>query len=177
MTANTKKTPPTSATNTHEGNIDPSINSNHDQHTVIAHLRRTGGAYFDGRPVDRQDSPVYINRDDVRRLGTPPRPVVICRECAEAVNAEARAKREREAQYEAAQAKQRARQAEELAIIRQVTGRTGIAKSDLETLLVEDYRAGRDVTVWLDALKALDDAALKRAGLTSWDDDEEDDDV
>ena len=40
-----------------------------------------------------------------------------------------------------------------------------------------DYRAGRDVTVWLDALKALDDAALKRAGLTTWGDDEEDDDV
>ena len=175
MTTNNEKTP-TSATNTHEGNNDPSINSNHDQHTVIAHLRRTGGVYFDGRAVDRQDSPVYINRDDVRRLGTP-RPVVICRECAEAVNAEARAKREREAQYEAAQAKQRARAEEERAIIREVTGRTGIAKLDLETLLVEDYRAGRDVTVWLDALKALDDAALKRAGRTSWGDDEEDDDV
>ena len=42
---------------------------------------------------------------------------------------------------------------------------------------MEDYRAGRDVTVWLDALKALDDAELKRAGRTSWGDDEEDDDV
>ena len=175
MTTNTKKTP-TSATNTHEGNIDPSINSNHDQHTVIAHLRRTSGVYFDGRAVDRQDSPVYINRDDVRRLGTP-RPVVICRECAEAVNAEARAKREREARHEAAQAKQRARAEEERAIIRQVTGHDDLAAPDLETLLVEDYRAGRDVTRWLDALKALDDAALKRAGLTSWGDDEEGDDV
>lgn len=175
MTPNTKKTP-TSATNTHEGNSDPSINSNHDQHTVIAHLRRTSGVYFDGRAVDRQDSPVYINRNDVRRLGTPT-PVVICRECAKAVNAEARAKRERQAQYEAAQAKQRARAEEERAIIRQVTGHDDLAKLDLETLLVEDYRAGRDVTVWLDALKALDDAALERAGLTSWGDDEEDDDV
>ena len=160
----------------HEGNNDPSINSNHDQHTVIAHLRRTGGVYYDGRAFDRQDSPVYINRNDIRRLGTP-RPVVICRECAEAVNAEARAKRDRQAQHEAAQAKQRARAEEERAIIRQVTGHDDLAAPDLETLLVEDYRAGRDVTRWLDALKALDDAALKRAGLTSWGDDEEDDDV
>lgn len=169
MTTNTKKTP-TSATNTHEGNDDPSINSNHDQHTVTAHLRRTGGAYFDGRPFDRQDSPVYINRDDIRRMGNP-RPVVICRECAEAVNAEARAKREREAQHEAVLAKQQARAEEERAIIRQVTGRDDLAAPDLEPLLVEDYRAGRDVTAWLDALKALDDAALKRAGRTSWGDD------
>ncbi|MDK8831612.1 hypothetical protein [Corynebacterium striatum] len=175
MTTNTKKTP-TSATNTHEGNNDPSINSNHDQHTVIAHLRRTGGVYYDGRPFDRQDTPVYINRNDVRRLGTPT-PVVICRECAEAVNAEARAKRERKAQHEAAQAKQQARAEEEFAIIRQVTGRDGISRLDLPVMLVDDYRAGRDVTVWLDALKALDDAVLKRAGRTSWDDDEEDDDV
>lgn len=175
MTTNNEKTP-TSATNTHEGNNDPSTYSNHDQPTVVAHILRTGGVYFDGRAVDRQDSPAYINRDDVRRLGTP-RPVVICRECAEAVNAEARAKREREAQYEAAQAKQRARAEEERAIICQVTGHDDLAAPDLETLLVEDYRAGRDVTVWLDALKALDDAALKRAGLTSWDDDEEGDDV
>ncbi|HBC7265777.1 TPA: hypothetical protein KEY42_000455 [Corynebacterium striatum] len=173
MTTNTKKTP-TSATNTHEGNNDPSINSNHDQHTVTAHLRRTGGAYFDGQAFDRQDSPVYINRDDIRRLGNPT-PVVICRECAEAVNAEARAKREREAQREEILAKQQARAEEERAIIRQVTGRDDLAAPDLETLLVEDYRAGRDVTVWLDALKALDDAALKRAGLTSWSDEEDDD--
>lgn len=175
MTPNTKKTP-TSATNTHEGNSDPSINSNHDQHTVIAHLRRTGGVYFDGRAFDRQDSPVYINRDDIRRLGNPT-PVVICRECAEAVNAEARAKREREARYEATQAERKALQDEERAIIRQVTGRDDIASPDLPFMLVDDYRAGRDVIVWLDALKALDDAALKRAGLTSWDDDGEDDGV
>ncbi|ART20574.1 hypothetical protein CBE89_02965 [Corynebacterium striatum] len=173
MTPNTKKTP-TSATNTHEGNNDPSINSNHDQHTVIAHLRRTGGVYFDGQAFDRQDSPVYINRDDIRHLGNPT-PVVICRECAEAVNAEARAKREREAQYEATQAKQRARAEEEHAIIREVTGRDDISGPDLPVMLVDDYRAGRDVTVWLDALKALDDAALKRAGLTSWSDEEDDD--
>lgn len=175
MTTNTKKTP-TSATNTHEGNNDPSINSNHDQHTVTAHLRRTGGAYFDGQAFDRQDSPVYINRDDIRRLGNPT-PVVICRECAEAVNAEARAKREREAQREEILAKQLARAEEERSIIRQVTGRDDISRLDLPVMLVDDYRAGRDVTVWLDALKALDDAALKRAGRTSWDDDEEDDDV
>ncbi|MDK8844518.1 hypothetical protein QP986_10620 [Corynebacterium striatum] len=148
MTTNTKKTP-TSATNTHEGNDDPSINSNHDQHTVTAHLRRTGGAYFDGRPVDRQAGE----------------------------DAEDRAKREREAQHEAVLAKQRARAEEERAIIRQVTGRHDISRLDLPVMLVDDYRAGRDVTVWLDALKALDDAALKRAGRTSWGDDEEDDDV
>ena len=145
MTNHNEKTP-AGAANTNEGNIDPSITPNHQQPTVVAHIRRTGGVYFDGRAVDRQDSPVYINRDDVRRLGTP-RPVVICRECAEAVNAEARAKREREARHEAALAEQRARAEEERAIIREVTGRTGIAKLDLETLLVEDYRAGRDVTV------------------------------
>ena len=175
MTPNTKKTP-TSATNTHEGNNDSSTYSNHDQHTVVAHIRRTGDVYYDGRAFDRQDSPVYINRDDIRRLGTPT-PVVICHECAEAVNAEARAKRARQAQHEAALAEQRARTEEERAIIRQVTGRDGIARPDLPFKLVDDYRAGRDVTVWLDALKALDDVELKRAGLTSWGDDEEDDDV
>ncbi|HAT6521629.1 hypothetical protein [Corynebacterium striatum] len=173
MTTKNQKAP-AGATNTHEGNNDPSINSNHDQHTVTAHLRCTGGAYFDGQAFDRQDSPVYINRDDIRRLGNPT-PVVICRECAEAVNAEARAKREREAQHEEILAKQLARAEEERAIIRQVTGRSDISRLDLPVMLVEDYRAGRDVTVWLDALKALDDAALKRAGLTSWSDEEDDD--
>ncbi|TXS65803.1 hypothetical protein CHU71_02515 [Corynebacterium sp. LK14] len=165
---------PAGATNTNEGNNEPSINSNHDQHTVIAHIRRTGGVYYDGRAFDRQDSPVYINRDDIRRLGNP-RPVVICRECAEAVDAEARAKREREAQREEFLAWQRALAEEERAIIRQVTGRDDISRDDLQYELVDAYRASRDVTVWLDALKALDDAALKRAGRTSWDDGEDDD--
>ena len=175
MTNHNEKTP-AGAANTNEGNIDPSITSNHQQPTVVAHIRRTSGVYFDGRAVDRQDSPVYINRDDIRRLGKP-MPVVICRECAEAVNAEARAKRARQAEHEAVLAEQRARAEEERSIIRQVTGRDGIARPDLPFKLVDDYRAGRDVTVWLDALKALDDAELKRAGRTSWGDDEEGDDV
>lgn len=101
-------------------------------------------------------------------------PVAICRECAEAFNAEVRAEQKRRAQRAAAQARRKALANEERAIIKRITGQE-LLGSELETELVAAYRAGRDVTVWIDAMKALDDVALERAGRTSWDDEGDDD--
>ena len=171
MTMKNQKAP-AGATNTNEGNNDPSINSNHKQHTLIAHLRRSS-VYYDGRKVSNDDATVYINRNDIPRLGNP-MPVAICRECAEAFNAEVRAEQKRRAQRAAAQARREALANEERAIIKRITGQE-LLGSELETELVAAYRAGRDVTVWIDAMKALDDVALERAGRTSWDDEGDDD--
>ena len=39
---------------------------------------------------------------------------------------------------------------------------------DLQYMLVDRYREGGDYMTVLDAMKAIDDLDLQRAGLTSW---------
>ena len=69
-----------------------------------------------------------------------------------------RKRREEAEQYEA-------REREE---ITRVTERDDLSPTDLQYELVDRYRAGGDYMTILDAMKAIDDLALERAGLNSW---------
>lgn len=60
--------------------------------------------------------------------------------------------------------------AEERDIINAVTG-MDLSRDDLVVFMTQARREGKDFQPFLDAMQALDDLALERAGLTSWDDD------
>lgn len=60
------------------------------------------------------------------------------------------------------------RRREEKELIHRITG-MDLAEADLPTFLLEYRREGKDFQPFLDAMQALDDLALERAGLTSWD--------
>lgn len=161
----------TTATDTHETT---------QQTAITVHVpRNLIGDLYDGHRAGKHMRAVYINTADLQPLAAG-MPIEICPDCMEAYNAEVRAERERQAQKAAAiaaqEAERRERAAEENAIIQRATGRSDISRGDLQYELVDAYRAGRDVTPLLDAFKALDDAALQRAGLTSWADGDEDED-
>ncbi|MFV8381308.1 hypothetical protein [Corynebacterium hindlerae] len=95
-------------------------------------------------------------------------PTTIDPECAKAHAERMEAKREQQRREEI----RIARHIHERDVIERITGRR-YGKEDLTYQIVDDYRAGRDITKWLDALKALDDEALAAAGRTSWEDDED----
>lgn len=52
--------------------------------------------------------------------------------------------------------------------ITRITGHSDWAPMDLQYMLVERYREGGDYMTVLDAMKAIDDLDLERAGLNSW---------
>lgn len=52
--------------------------------------------------------------------------------------------------------------------ITRITGHSDWSPMDLQYMLVERYRDGGDYMTVLDAMKAIDDLDLQRAGLTSW---------
>lgn len=82
-------------------------------------------------------------------------------ECYEATQREWRAAKKRREEAE----RHEARKHEE--IIR-VTGQNDLFPTDLQYELVDRYREGGDYMTVLDAMKAVDDLDLERAGLTSW---------
>lgn len=53
-------------------------------------------------------------------------------------------------------------------IIARITGHSDWSPIDLKYVLVERYREGGDYMAVLDAMKAIDDLDLERAGLNSW---------
>ena len=52
--------------------------------------------------------------------------------------------------------------------ITRITGHADWSPMDLQYMLVERYREGGDYMTVLDAMKAIDDLDLQRAGLNSW---------
>lgn len=68
-------------------------------------------------------------------------------------------------QHEEEKARHDARRRE---VIARVTGHSDWSPMDLQYMLVERYREGGDYMTVLDAMKAIDDLDLKRAGLNSW---------
>ena len=52
--------------------------------------------------------------------------------------------------------------------ITRITGHSDWSPMDLQYMLVERYREGGDYMTVLDAMKAIDDLDLQRAGLNSW---------
>lgn len=67
--------------------------------------------------------------------------------------------------HEEEKARHDARRREE---ITRITGHSDWSPMDLQYMLVERYREGGDYMTVLDAMKAIDDLDLQRAGLNSW---------
>ncbi|WP_459589000.1 hypothetical protein [Corynebacterium camporealensis] len=82
-------------------------------------------------------------------------------DCHAAVQREQRDARERQEES----ARHDARRREE---ITRITGHSDWSPIDLQYMLVERYREGGDYMTVLDAMKAIDDLDLQRAGLNSW---------
>lgn len=72
--------------------------------------------------------------------------------------------------HEEEKARHDARRREE---ITRITGHSDWSPMDLQYMLVERYREGGDYMTVLDAMKAIDDLDLQRAGLNSWGDGDE----
>ena len=82
-------------------------------------------------------------------------------ECHQVVQQERDAAKE----HQEDKARHDARRREE---ITRITGHSDWSPMDLQYMLVERYREGGDYMTVLDAMKAIDDLDLERAGLTSW---------
>ena len=82
-------------------------------------------------------------------------------ECHVATQRESRAAKQREDEANRHEARKR----EE---ITRIMGRDDLAPIDLQYELVARYREGGDYMTVLDAMKAIDDLNLERAGLSSW---------
>jgi len=80
-----------------------------------------------------------------------------------------RAQEEAEAKRAAERAAERnAAEREENEIIHRITG-MDLVRDDLVVFMTQARRDGEDFQPFLDALQAIDDLDLRRAGLTSWD--------
>lgn len=142
--------------------------------------QNTGVTYgtWSGEKPDQDDHvALIVHRDtvvDMIRKG--PQLVSINPACVEANARAAQAAQAKRKAEQQARAKREAREREERDIVLEITGKDR-HPSELQDELVLAYREGRDTQRWIDAMKALDDLELKRAGLTSWSvdlDDEED---
>lgn len=158
----------TTATDTHETT---------QQSAITVHVpRNLIGDLYDGHRAGKHMRPVYIDTADLQPLADG-MPIEICPDCVKAYNAAARAECERQAQEAARraaeEAEREARDAEEHAIIQRTTGFSDISRHALQNSLITAYRAGKDTGIWLDAMEALEEADMARAGVTSWDERDE----
>jgi len=171
MTTNNKKTP-AGATNTNEGNNEVDMNSNpHKSNSLelrkaIAKvqaaisdnnriLRKINEKAIIASPAEFQELDVKFGEVQKANTGLTKQLRTLVGECHTAVQKE---RQEETARHDA-------RRREE--IIR-ITGHSDWSPIDLQYMLVERYREGGDYMTVLDAMKAIDDLDLQRAGLTSW---------
>ncbi|MGP5118308.1 hypothetical protein [Corynebacterium casei] len=91
-------------------------------------------------------------------------------DCIETMEAEAIKRRQSEQKLEQRRRDEANRRREEYEIIHRITG-IDLSRDDLVVFMTQARRAGENFQPFLDALQAIDDLDLKRAGLTSWDDD------
>ena len=177
MTTKNEKTP-AGAANTNEGNNETGKNSNAHKSTsreLRLAIRKIEAAIANNnRKLQRIDEKAikatpaeYRQLDELFGVVQKRNTVLIkqlralVEELYEAGQREWRAAKKRqdeEKQYEA-----RKREA-----ITRIMERDDLSPIDLQYELVERYRAGRDYMAVLDAMKAIDDLALERAGLSSW---------
>lgn len=96
----------------------------------------------------------------------------INRDCIDKYNAHVYALRAQEEAEAKRAAERNAAEREERLIIESITGME-LYPDDLPFMILEYRREGKDFTKLLDAMQAVDDLELSRAGRTSWDYDEE----
>lgn len=89
-------------------------------------------------------------------------------DCVLAYDAHIYKLRAREAEQRREEEERSQRREEERSIVKGITG-MDLVEEDLPVFLLEYRREGKDFQMFLDAMQALDDLALERAGLTTWD--------
>lgn len=90
-------------------------------------------------------------------------------DCVHAYDAEIFRLREEEARKQHREQEESARRREENEIIHRITG-MDLVRDDLVVFMTQARRDGEDFQTFLDALQAIDDLDLERAGMTSWGD-------
>ncbi|KHO30220.1 hypothetical protein [Corynebacterium minutissimum] len=177
MTTNNEKTP-AGAGNTNEGKNEVDMNSNTHE-SSSRELRKA---------IDRVHAAISVNNQKLRRINNEAKTATsdefreldkkfgaiqkentglfknfrkVVEEYQEALNRERLAAHER-------QSKERRHYWRKREEITRITGRDDLSPVDLQYELVARYREGGDFMAILDAMKAVDDLDLERAGLTSW---------
>lgn len=89
-------------------------------------------------------------------------------DCVLAYDAHVFELREREAKQRREKEELAQRHEEERSIIKNITG-MDLVRDDLVVFMTQARRDGEDFQPFLDALQAIDDLDLERAGMTSWD--------
>ncbi|WP_411707864.1 hypothetical protein ACLI1L_000277 [Corynebacterium sp. LaCa117] len=177
MTIKHKKTP-VGAGNANEGNNETAAHSNKTNHSS-RELRRAIGkvqaAISNNNRALRQINEESLNaspaefRDLDAKFGEVQKANTVLtkqlrslvEECHQVVQQERDAAKE----HQEESARHDARRREE---ITRITGHSDWSPMDLQYMLVERYREGGDYMTVLDAMKAIDDLDLERAGLNSW---------
>ena len=177
MTTPKEKTP-AGATNTNEGVNETGKSSytrNHSSHELRQTIYEVQAAISDNNRILRKinDKAIIASPAEFRELDAKFGEVqkanttltrqlrTLVGDCHAAVQWERRDARERQEE----KARHDARRREE---ITRITGHSDWSPTDLQYMLVDRYREGGDYMTVLDAMKAIDDLDLQRAGLNSW---------
>lgn len=178
----TKKTP-AGATNTNEGANETatySNNHNHSSRELRQTIAKVQAAISDNNRILRKinekaiiASPAEFQELDAKFGEVQRANTVLTKQLRSLVgDCHAAVQQERAAAklHEEEKARHDARRREE---ITRITGHSDWSPMDLQYMLVERYREGGDYMTVLDAMKAIDDLDLQRAGLNSWGDGDE----
>lgn len=177
MTTIDKKTP-AGATNTNEGVHETGKSSytrNHSSRELRQTIYEVQAAISDNNRILRKinEKAIIASPTEFRELDAKFGEVqkanttltrqlrTLVEDCHSAVQQEQRDARERQEE----KARHDARKRE---VIARITGHSDWSPIDLQYILVERYREGGDYMTVLDAMKAIDDLGLQRAGLSSW---------
>lgn len=173
----TKKTP-AGATNTNEGANETatySNNHNHSSRELRQTIAKVQAAISDNNRILRKinekaiiATPAEFQELDAKFGEVQRANTVLTKQLRSLVgDCHAAVQQERAAAklHEEEKARHDARRREE---ITRITGHSDWSPMDLKYMLVERYREGGDYMTVLDAMKAIDDLDLERAGLTSW---------
>ena len=172
MTPTTKKTAAEAATST----TAQETSGNNSTHTVylLKHSESTRHTFgtWGGEDLPRgKYFPVLIECDAVAAIWNDSTgQITFNADCVKTMEAEAIKRRQSEQKLEQRRRDEANRRREENEIIHRITG-IDLSRDDLVVFMTQARRDGQDFQPFLDALQALDDLDLKRAGLTSWDDD------
>ena len=177
MTTNKEKTP-AGAANTNEGKNEVDMNSNthesssfelrraiHKVEAAIANnnrkLRKIDERAIKATPEKYRELDALFGVVQKENTVLIKQLRALVEELYEASQREWRAAKKRREEAEQHEARKR----EE---VTHITGRDDLSPTDLQYELVDRYRAGGDYMIILDAMKAVDDLNLDRAGLSSW---------
>ena len=148
--------------------------------TVLLHLPKPGkstGAHhvtYGGHNIDRSKAMTFVaDIYGIAEVYNGRATAHLCRECIDARDAVVRAARRKEQEQKRLAAAREREEREERDVIKQIVGKD-LHSCELSLFLVEAFRRGEDITKFVEAMKAVDDLQLQRAGLTDWGYDDDD---